>query len=88
MGTQPSLVHLSKDSGTQPQSSFLELGALHTTPHTNCLCRRSPQRDRPGPTVASKGTMSHPTEGHPQHLWAVTSCMLPLALLPPKVKRI
>lgn len=34
-GTQPSPVHLSKDSGTQPWSSFLEPGALHITVHSN-----------------------------------------------------
>lgn len=34
MGTQPSPVRLSKDSGTQPQSSLLELGVLHTTTPT------------------------------------------------------
>lgn len=74
MGTQPSPVHLSKDSGTQPWSSFLELGALHLTAHTNQR-HQLPMQTNPSEGTSCSGIHRHhgplhrraPQHWHPQH---------------------
>jgi hypothetical protein len=43
----------SKDSGTQPWSSFLELGALHQPETPAAYADAALRGDRPGPRVAS-----------------------------------
>lgn len=60
MGTQPGPVHLSKDSGTQPRAPSLNQWLCTPTPTAYA---DAASEDTPEPTVASKGTVSHLTEG-------------------------
>lgn len=81
----------SKDSGTQPWSSFLGLGALHLTSHTNHR-HQLPMQMQPSEGISRSGIQRHHGPLHrraPQHWWAAPCCMLPFTrsrLLPPQVK--